>query len=361
MSIKTNILFLAFLLSLFSLVLPYIKSRNSFVRFFDFPRPQFIVFNIFFLCIVFFLLSNSLLKYSLSLFISINLFVDFLRVKDFIPYLISPESHQSKEKSDHSIKLLSANIHIKNKRYKDIQKLIGQYKPNIVLLIETDSKWDKSLQTLEKDYPYSLRLPQDNTYGMLLYSNLPLTDTEKMFLNDDNVPSIKTKVKVSKSEYITLFCLHPRPPRPNESSSLQRDGELAKVAKIIQSFKEDESIIVIGDLNDVAWSKTTKLFKRLTGLCDPRVGRGFYNTFPVKFKAFSLPLDHAFHSKDLLLNDLSVLESVGSDHYPILIDLEYHSKNSHLREKPSPRDLKNQKETLKEAKDWDGVDQRVTE
>jgi hypothetical protein len=76
----------------------------------------------------------------------------------------------------------------------------------------------------------------------------------------------------------------------------------------------------------------SELFLRLSGLLDPRVGRGFFNSFNANNPIFRYPLDHVFHSNHFRLCHLQRLPHIGSDHFPMLVELSYEPDAS--REQP---------------------------
>ncbi|RMX10863.1 hypothetical protein EBQ24_02920 [Allofranklinella schreckenbergeri] len=96
--------------------------------------------------------------------------------------------------------------------------------------------------------------------------------------------------------------------------------------------QEDGPIIVAGDLNDVGWSPTTRLFRKISGLLDPRVGRGMLNSFHAHYWFARWPLDHFFHSDHFELVGIHRLPAIGSDHFPVMIELQYHPANKHQQE-----------------------------
>ena len=222
---------------------------------------------------------------------------------------------------EQQISLLVSNVLTPNDRYELLLAHIDRLQPDLVLTLESDQKWQQALSRIESDYPYRVAVPLDNLYGMHLYSRLPLIDFEIKFILSDEIPSIHATLKLRSGVHVQLYCLHPKPPSPTEAKdSTLRDAELLMVGDHIKDL--NESCIVMGDLNDVAWSRTTRLFQRISGLLDPRVGRYYINTFNANYRLLRWSLDHVFHSTDFALVDMQRLSHIGSDHFPVYVVLQ---------------------------------------
>ncbi len=293
------------------------------IRGFDFPRIQ-ISFLI--LCVIifsFFIYDFSETWHFIALGVLVlSLIYQFYKI---FPYTYLSRKQVLKFKGSDpnaAISILVSNVLTPNNRSDKLISLVNDRKPDILLTLETDKRWENELAVLEEDYKYTVKIPQDNLYGMHLYSKLGLLDVKVRNIVQEEIPSIHAYVKLRNGKKIRLHCLHPMPPSPTESeTSTNRDAELLMLGRDVDPDKE--SILVIGDLNDVAWSRTTRLFQKMSGLMDPRIGRGFFNTFHAGYFLLRWPLDHVFHTKDFTLIEIARERNIGSDHFPMYIKLNY--------------------------------------
>lgn len=221
---------------------------------------------------------------------------------------------------------------------RDSDRLLGVMRAadaDVMLFVETDDWWRARLDALLDTHPHALACPLSNTYGMLLYSRLPMHDTSVDFLIEPDIPSMQAHLELSGGQIVWLNCVHPRPPVPSENDrSLERDAELLLVGKRVRDA--GQPVVVCGDLNDVAWSRTTRLFQKTSRLLDPRKGRGMFSTFHARVPGFRFPLDHILHSPDFRLVHLKRLAFVGSDHFPVYAMLSHEPSAVAEQEAPKP-------------------------
>lgn len=311
-----------------------VRSDYWWIRVFDFPRLQIGFFLLLTLTagIYFYDFSESW-HYIVIVALFLSLLYQARKVFKYTPIASRQVLTYKGDETVNTFSLIVSNVYQPNRKAHLLLNHVKKYKPDLLLVLEADKWWESQLSTLEEEYPYTIRKPQDNLYGMLLYSRLKLDDSRINYLFCDDIPSFEATVCISKIDRFKLFCLHPRPPFPSESdTSTNRDAELLVVGREVQ--KHDVPVLIAGDFNDVAWSNTTRLFQKVSELLDPRIGRGFFNTFHAGYPLMRWSLDHVFHSTHFQLVKLKRLKSVGSDHFPIYIKLHYKPEEKEKQEEP---------------------------
>ena len=316
-------------------LLPFHKDETWWVRACDFPRMQIAALIVAALAGLIALAETS----ALSLTVGFALFVCLgVQIAVILPYtrLWPIEVHSTRDPvGPRTLSLLIVNVLMENRSADRLIEIIAANDPDLVLAVETDDWWCRQLAKAFRHYPFSVAHPLPNTYGMLLLSRLELVDPEVRFLLKPDIPSIRTGVRLRSGEVVTLYGLHPEPPAPGEAeTSLPRDAELVLAGREVAD--DSGSTIIAGDLNDVAWSHTSRLFRRISRMLDPRVGRGMYNTFHARHWPLRWPLDHVFISDTFVLRGLQRLPAFGSDHFPICIALDHAPAARAVQDPPAP-------------------------
>lgn len=224
--------------------------------------------------------------------------------------------------SDAQFSLLLTNVKMSNRKAEPLIELIALRKPDMILAMEVNAWWDEQLKVLENEYPYSQHTINEVAYGMVLYSKLPLKHLEVDYLNNEKVPSFKSTITLPNGKNIRFHCIHPVPPTHFKELPDNEDQEAVAMKKLGKEVKARKfPTLVAGDLNDVVWSYVDDLTGTKNILYDIRVGRGFYNSYNAENMFMKWPLDHVFVTKEFQLKKLERLPTIGSDHFPIYVEL----------------------------------------
>lgn len=301
---------------------PLSRSEIWWIRGWDFPRMQLFVAMVVLVIVEFIFWDLSITRNLIIVAMGVlgALYLGWW-ILPYTRFYKKEVKEALKRNPQNKIKIMVANVLITNRNAEKLLALIDENDPDIMVTLETDIWWQKKLDVLEEEYPFTIKCPLENTYGMHVYSKYMLLDPKISFLIEDDVPSMSARVVLPSGEKVLIYFLHPAPPSPTENdTSIERDAELLLIAKEVKDMKEP--VIVTGDMNDVAWSYTTRLFRKISKMLDPRVGRGMFSTFHAQYPLIRWPLDHLFHSPHFTVVQVKRLPYFHSDHFPFLIELE---------------------------------------
>jgi len=334
MKLKTILTTFGFIV-IISTFMPFVAFDFWWVRMFDFPHVQLTAITG--LAIILYFLKFDFKEYRDYIFVLVLVSCLIFQFSKIYPYTVFAnfEVLNASQAPKSKISIYTANVFQKNKKSEALIHQIKTLNADLMLFTEVNNRWLKTIsKNLPKDYKFRVEYPLNNTYGMIMYSKLPLVNPKVKFLVSDSIPSIHTKVILKSNDTIQIYAIHPAPPMPQENvMSTDRDIEMMKIAKL--SLDSKTPVITFGDFNDVAWSQTSKLFKKVGQLLDIRHGRGLYNTYNAKSCFLRWPLDYVFISKEFRHINSKTCEDINSDHFPFYTELSFEPEIS-KEQKPIP-------------------------
>ena len=217
-----------------------------------------------------------------------------------------------------SIRLVSANVHRGNREYSKLIELIRSSKADAVLLIEVNRTWLGRLAALSDLFPHSVARPQEDNFGMALFSRFPLSPAVIETAADMDYPILIATPEV-EGKSVTVIGAHPPPPISTDFVKM-REQYVDVLAGYVS--RQRGNVVVLGDLNTTSWSPLFEGFIRKTGLRDSRKGFGVQPTWPTWIPPLSIPIDHCLVSRGISVTSRCIGPRVGSDHYPLIVDVE---------------------------------------
>jgi endonuclease/exonuclease/phosphatase (EEP) superfamily protein YafD len=300
-------------------ILSTLRFQHGWIRIFDFPR--FPIAALGFVAMTLWLASGGASRQSrpdtaFGAALAFALALQLWRILPFTPFW-PKEVHQAANASAPVIGMIVSNVGLENRNVEALADFIDAQAPDLVLLLGCDAWWLDQLKRKLVDYPHSVLHPRDDAYGMAFYSKLELVQPHVRFISGDESPSIHTGVRLKNGDLFRVHGLHP----PPAAKYAAQNAELMVLGR--ELTQDVLPCIVAGDINDVAWSSATRLFCSVSGLLDPRIGRGPLPTFPVNFSLLRFPLDHVFLSPEFRLIDFGRGHDIGSDHFPVFLKASF--------------------------------------
>lgn len=215
-----------------------------------------------------------------------------------------------------SLRLLIANVEVGNTRFDAIERLVERTDPDLFGVVELTPALAERLQRSLPGYRMRRLVPQEGAYGIGLYSRLPLLSARvERFPSGDGPPTIVAVVRVG-GERVTVVVTHVHTPFAGSVHSRHLQALASARPRL------GERVAICGDFNTPPWAGAFRRLAseaRLTDLYGEDAWSGY--SWPTWSRLLRVPLDNCLVGEGLVVTGHAHGEDVGSDHFPLVVDL----------------------------------------
>jgi len=209
------------------------------------------------------------------------------------------------------------NVNLASGNPERVAAFITKAAPDVLILEEVNEQWLIDLEPALAPFGYAVEEPRKDNFGIAVYSILPLIRGNVFSMAEDGIPSIVVDVETS-SGTCTILATHAMVPLGGRRSRM-RDKHLKRLAEIVK--EEVHPLIVMGSLNTTPWSAQFRRLIERSNLHDGSRGYGLSPTWPAYNPLLMIPIDHCLHSGEITIADRIVGPRIGSDHFPLTVDV----------------------------------------
>lgn len=215
-----------------------------------------------------------------------------------------------------------ANVQLEQGSPELLRKQIIDLQPDIIGLLEINDAWLSNLN-LFADYQYHIKYPEEDNFGLALFSKYPLSEKSAGDFGAELTKHIVAKITPDTGSALELILLHALPPVSAEAIRHNR-LMFRRVATYARNSRDN--LIVLGDFNATAYSDNYQKLTNWAGLKHAAAGKGLYFSWNAHSFWLKYMIDHILIKGCVESQSFQRLPAIGSDHYPLFAKLRLCSR-----------------------------------
>lgn len=221
---------------------------------------------------------------------------------------------------EQNFRLLSINVWFRNPDMARVATYIEQSQADAVVLLELTPPQAQMLQPLLPTYPHYHIEP--SRMGAAVFTKWPVLSAESLPLAPGGAIAAHVQVNWHGTP-VNVLGVHLNWPLGPRNSAF-RNEELGGLVAF--SKAQREPLIVAGDFNLTPWSEYFSDTLAESGLHDAARGFGLARSWPAQFAPLGIRIDHCLLSPHWRSLSADIGPSLGSDHLPLVADLQLQQK-----------------------------------
>ncbi len=211
------------------------------------------------------------------------------------------------------LRIVSFNVLQQNENYQEVIEFVRHSDADVIFLHEGYEPWEQAV--LEADLPYRVDIVRDPD---LIFGTMVLTrgaaEVKSFGFRLDQPRAVEVKI-----DGVTVLGVHPLSPTNPERAAARTSSYRFYTDWVRQ---QEGPTIVVGDMNATPWSYPFRRLIADTGLNNSQLGYGLELSFPEhRNQLFQVSIDHLLYSDELVMVDRVLGDPLGSDHFPLTVDL----------------------------------------
>jgi endonuclease/exonuclease/phosphatase (EEP) superfamily protein YafD len=233
-----------------------------------------------------------------------------------VPLFFGPNRPESGE-----LRILSFNVLASNRQFEEVIDFIRATDADLVVLHEVTSRWEDEIEEASRifeDWPYEVtetRARGDLFGSIVLVETGADVESFGFGLRDARA------IEILLPDGVAVLAVHPLSPS-SEFRAAQNDRQLQFAADWAEG--QVGPTIVVGDFNATPWSYPFRRLVSSADLSNSARGFGLDLSYPADGNPLvRIPIDHLLYSEGLAVVDRRLGPAMGSDHFPLTVDLAF--------------------------------------